>query len=163
MGLIKIILQWNGCKQHSVLLNYPTTCMLYATHLVSMLHPEPAWIDPSGVLKYTSSTYAIIFFCQIYETAGFNRQHIGSRGLEEYFCFLMAMSHIGLQSWRVTHLPSSRRNRKVFVIYQSSVSMHVNTFVQACIMDFTQYINSVSSCYVMFHVFLASLLFSTTF
>ena len=31
--------------------------MLYATHLVSMLHPEPAWIDPSGVLKYTSSTY----------------------------------------------------------------------------------------------------------
>ena len=48
--------------------------MLYATHLVSMLHPEPAWIDPSGVLKYTSSTYAIIFFCEIYETAGFNRQ-----------------------------------------------------------------------------------------
>ena len=44
--------------------------MLYATHLVSMLHPEPAWIDPIGVLKYTSSTYAIIFFCQIYETAG---------------------------------------------------------------------------------------------
>ena len=69
-----------------------------------MLHPEPAWIDPSGVLKYTSSTYAIIFFCQIYETAGFNRQNIGSRGLEVYFCFLMAMSHIGLQSWRVTHI-----------------------------------------------------------
>ena len=69
-----------------------------------MLHPEPAWIHPSGVLKYTSSTYAIIFFCQIYETAGFNRQHIGSRGLEVYFCFLMAMSHIGLQSWRVTHM-----------------------------------------------------------
>ena len=77
--------------------------MLYATHLVSMLHPEPAWIDPSGMLKYTSSTYAIIFFRQIYETAGFNRQNIGSRGLEVYFCFLMAMSHIGLQSWRVTH------------------------------------------------------------
>ena len=37
--------------------------MLYATHLVSLLHPEPAWIDPSGVVKYTSSTYAIIFFC----------------------------------------------------------------------------------------------------
>ena len=78
--------------------------MLYATHLVSMLHPEPAWIDPSGVLKYTSSTYAIIFFCQIFETAGFNIQNIGSRGLEVYFCFLMAMSHIGLQSWRVTQL-----------------------------------------------------------
>ena len=82
MGLIKVILQLNGCKKHLVLLNYPTPCMLYATHLVSMLHPEPAWIDPSGVLKYTSSTYAIIFFCQIYETAGFNRQNIGSRGLE---------------------------------------------------------------------------------
>ena len=81
--------------------------MLYATHLVSMLHPEPAWIDPSGVLKYTSSTYAIIFFCQIYETAGFNRQNIGSRGLEVYFCFLMAMSHIGLQSWRVTLMPAT--------------------------------------------------------
>ena len=76
--------------------------MLYAKHLVSMLHPEPAWIDPSGVLKYTSSTYAILFLCQIYETAGFNRQNIGSRGLEGYFCLLMAMSHIGLQSWRVT-------------------------------------------------------------
>ena len=78
--------------------------MLYATHLVSMLHPEPAWIDPSGVLKYTSSTYAIIFFCQIYEIAGFNRQNIGSRGLEVYFCFLMVMSHIGLQSWRVAQI-----------------------------------------------------------
>ena len=31
-------------------------------------------------------------------------QIIGSRGLEVYFCFLMAMSHIGLQSWRVTHI-----------------------------------------------------------
>ena len=30
--------------------------------------------------------------------------HIGSRGLEVYFCFLMAMSHFGLQSWRVTHM-----------------------------------------------------------
>ena len=39
----------------------PTPCMLFATHLVSMLHPEPAWIHPSGVLKYRSSTYAIIF------------------------------------------------------------------------------------------------------
>ena len=67
MGLIIVILQWNGCKKHTDLLNYQTHCMLYATHLVSMLHPEPAWIDASGVLKYTSSTYAIIFFCQIYE------------------------------------------------------------------------------------------------
>ncbi len=49
-------LQWNGCKKHTDLLNYPTACMLYATHLVSMLHPEPAWIHPSGVLKYTSSS-----------------------------------------------------------------------------------------------------------
>ena len=53
-----------------------------------MLHPEPAWIDPSGVLKYTLSADAIIFFCQVYETAGFNRQHIGSRGLEVYFFFV---------------------------------------------------------------------------
>ena len=55
--------------------------MLYATHLVSMLHPEPAWIDPGAMLKYTSSTHAIIFLCQIYETAGFNRTNLGSRGL----------------------------------------------------------------------------------
>ena len=85
------------------LLNYPTACMLYVTHLVSMLHSEPAWIHPSGVLKYTSSTYATIFLCQVYETAGVNTPNIGSRGLEVYFCFLLAMSHIGLQSWRVTH------------------------------------------------------------
>ena len=32
------------------------------------------------------------------------RQNIGSRGLEVYFCFLMTMSHIGLQSWRITHM-----------------------------------------------------------
>ena len=31
-------------------------------------------------------------------------QIIGSRGLEVYFCFFMAMSHIGIQSWRVTHM-----------------------------------------------------------
>ncbi len=43
--------------------NYPTACMLYATHLVSMLHPEPAWIHPSGVLKYTSSTYMPLSSC----------------------------------------------------------------------------------------------------
>ena len=53
--------------------------MLYATHLVFMLHPEPAWIDPIGVLKYTSSTYAIIFFCQIYETAGFKDEIEGKK------------------------------------------------------------------------------------
>ena len=57
--------------------------MLYATHLVPMLHPELAWIHPSGVLKYRSSTYAIILSCQIYEAAGFNtpnnrKQRFGS-------------------------------------------------------------------------------------
>ena len=61
--------------------------------LLNLVKKEPAWTNPSGVLKYTSSPYSIIFLCQIYETAGFNIPNIGSRGLEVYFCFLMAMSH----------------------------------------------------------------------
>ena len=87
-------------SMNTLCLSFLACCMQRS--LVSMLHPEPAWIDPSGVLKfiYTSSTYAIIFFCQIYEIAGFNRQNIVSRGLEVYFCFLMAMSHIGLHTCR---------------------------------------------------------------
>ena len=104
MGLMKQFFCNEMAARNTDLLNYPTACMLYATHLVSTLHPEPAWIQPCGVLKYTPSPYAIIFLCQIYETAGFNTPNIGSRVLEVYFCFLMAMSHIGLQSWRVTQL-----------------------------------------------------------
>ena len=88
MGLMKQFFCNEMAARNADLLNYPTACMLYATHLVSMLHPEPAWIHLSRVLKYRSSTYAIIFLCQIYEAVGFNIPNTGSRGLEVYFCFL---------------------------------------------------------------------------
>ena len=81
MGLMKQFFCNEMAARNTDLLNYPTACMLYAAHLVSMLHPEPAWIHPSGVLKYTSSTYAIIFLCPIYETVGFNKPNIESRDL----------------------------------------------------------------------------------
>ena len=116
LGLYEEVLKWDYSNEtvsamkwlqetHIYLLNNPTACMLYATHLVSMLHPEPAWIHPSGVLKYTSSPYAIILLCQIYETAGFNTPNIGSSSrFGSVLCFVMAMtSHIALQSWRVTN------------------------------------------------------------
>ena len=78
-------------------------CNTFGVHVTSRTSLDSS----SGVLKYRSSTYAIIFLWQIYETAGFNIPNIGSRGLEVYFCFLMAMSHFGLQSWRVTHIQIS--------------------------------------------------------
>ena len=51
MGLMKQFFCNEMVARNTDLLNYPTACMLYATHLVSMLHPEPAWIHLSGVLK----------------------------------------------------------------------------------------------------------------
>ena len=61
--------------------------MLYATHLVSMLHPEPAWIDPSGVLKYTSSTYG-----QFHVTMDTTQKNKSSYA--EYLVLVLYCTHI---------------------------------------------------------------------